>query len=352
MGSADEHPLIAFADRYGDPSLDYLNAYMAIARLEVLLEDLGGITRLLERDMPVEKRWAPWFGAEIMSYYAVGFATCLEWHAKSRLVDLLTFRPSALRLADVQKTIGDKIIVQMVAKQASVIQLVGAALKVSDLRAYLGVIERVFKELEVPCSVVDWLAGQTDDATVCWLRPGQLGEVSRMFEFRHALVHEIGIATMGHPNVRDSWSPKEARHIGRIVCSLMSGIEAAFTRYAPRLFPNLLTEERYPIGSAEQLKEELSRLDGIVDAHILSDEWKNDRTADDWKAARSKFSEYLEAEENFVSSAGMLHWRYFDARTPLRVKLISYRISFLSDLLSNFASDDGEVPATSKLYNR
>jgi hypothetical protein len=346
MNKNDEHPLIAFAGKFGDPQVDYLNASTAIARVESLLEDAKSVSCLLEADCPEDHRWHPWFGAEALSYYAVGYVTCLEWHAKSRLVDLLTFRPTALKITDVQKTITDKLIVQMVSKQASVTQLVGAALKVGSLNTYLSVISRVFEELSVPCSIKDWLTGNFVDSNVCWLKSEQLALVDQMFEFRHMLVHELGIATMGHPNVRDAWTPEDAKTHGHLVASLICGIEAALTRYAPDLFPNLLSNELYPVDPADTLRAEFERRDADINAAFLELDSNESRTKSVWQTARAKFKEYLEAEEAFISEAGVLHWRYFDARTPLRVRLLNYRIGFLSELSSHLgtsADDDPEA---------
>lgn len=334
MGNSDDHPLIAFAGKYGDPLFDYLNASMAIARLEDLLRDLETVGGLLEAKTPIDKRWAPWFGAEAISYYAVGFVTCLEWHAKSRLVDLLAFRPESLTVADVDRTINAKLVVQMVAQKATVTQLVGAALKVNNLGSYLRVAERLFNDLELPCSVKEWLTGTATEATACWLRDDQFRAIEDLFRFRHMLVHEIGIATMGHPNVRDAWPPAMARETGAIVASLICGIEAALTRFAPAMFPNLLDEDRWPVNRVKTLESEFHRLDDLVQSSLEG--WQgHDRTPKNWAEARARFAAYLEAEKEFVATADMLHWRYFDARRPLELRILKYRIDFLGELLSN-----------------
>ena len=343
VSDSDDHPLIAFAGKYGDPAFDYLNAQMAVARIEDLLRDLDKVAGLLEAETPEDERWAPWFGAEAISYYAVGFVTCLEWHAKSRLVDLLAFRPTSLTVADVDRTINAKLIVQMVSKNASVTQLVGAALKVNGLGAYLRVAERLFKELDFPCSVKDWLIGNAAKSTACWLRNEQFSVVENLFRFRHVLVHEIGIATMGHPNIRDAWWPRRARETGAIVSSLICGIEAALTRFAPSLFPNLLDEHRWPISAADALENEMHRLDGLVQAAMIG--WPgHEQTPEKWKKAQARFASYLAAEKDFVTTADMLSWRYMDARQPLRLRALTYRIGFLDELLSRMAVDEDYDP--------
>ena len=338
VATDEEHPLIAFAGKFGDPLFDYLNAGVAFARAEDLLRDAYDLSAILEANSPEDRRWYPWFGAEIVSYYAIGYVTCLEWHAKSRLVDLLNFQPSSLRVTDVQKTITDKLIVQMVSKQASVTQLVGAALKVGNLETYFSVVGRVFRELGIPCSVTEWLTGSSPDANVCWLKNEQLANLSRLFEFRHMLVHELGIATMGHPNVRDAWAPDDAKINGQQVASLICGVEAALTRYAPRLFPNLLNETRSPIDAVETMTDEVNRLDTKIDTAVRGWEWNDDQTAAAWQMAREKFADYCAAEQHFISTAGLLHWRYFDARTPLRLRVLRYRLGFLEELGSHLAT--------------
>ncbi|GGB58491.1 hypothetical protein [Blastomonas aquatica] len=317
--------------------MDYLNALVALRRVEVLLDDFENVAGTLEAACPEEQRWAPWFGAEAISYYSVGYVTCLEWHAKSRLVDLLNFKPEAIRISDVQKTVSDKLIVQMVSERASVSQLVGAAVKVSSLEAYLSVVSRAFDELDFPCCLTDWLTGVAEASAACWLKSDDFAELSRVFEFRHALVHELGVRITGHPNVRDSWSPGEARRQGRLVASLITGIEAAFTQFAPETFPNLLDENRTPINKLDRLRAEFVRLDRIVTNEMQKLSPKDTSTLEAWIQAQGCFATYADAEENFISIGAILHWRYHDARTPLVEMMLQYRINFLKELLSNFS---------------
>lgn len=335
MNASQPHPLISFALRYSDPSLDYLNAYMAEQRLDVLLDDLISLRKTVEDSIPEERRWSPWYGSEIFSYYAVGFVTCLEWHAKSRLVDMLSYNPSSIRIDDIKGTISDKVIVQAVEKNASVIQLVGASVKVSTTESYFSVIGRVFKELGFPFSLKEWLTGTADGSTVCWVQGDQIAVLDSIFTFRNQLVHEIGLESMGHPNARDSWDPKLALANGLIVASVMRGVEAAFTAHAPSLFPNLMTKDGYPVGNVTRLQNELNRLDELADRAIRIWDWADPVSADSWKAARDKFRDYMICETEFIDKAGLFHWKYFDARSPMKVRMIQYRIDTINELLSH-----------------
>lgn len=335
LNATQPHPLISFALRYSDPSLDYLNAYMAEQRLDVLLDDLVSLRKIVEDSIAEERRLSPWYGSEIFSYYAVGFVTCLEWHAKSRLVDMLSYNPSSIRIEDIKGTISDKVIVQAVEKKASVIQLVGASVKIGNTESYLSVIGRVFKELGFPFSLKEWLTGTAEGSTVCWVQGDQIAALDRLFTFRNQLVHEIGLESMGHPNARDSWDPKLALANGLIVASVIRGVEAAFTAHAPNLFPNLMTKEGYPIRNVARLQKELNRLDKIADEAIRIWDWTDPNSVEGWKAARDKFNEYMACETEFIDNAGIFHWRYFDARSPMKVRMIQYRIDTINELLSH-----------------
>lgn len=344
MSKSSVHPLLAFAERYSDPTQQYFDAYTALARLEQLQEDLTDLTGLLEAKYPPERRWFPWLGSEAVSYYAVGFVTCLEWHARSRLNDLLKFSPDSIKIDDVRGTISDKLIVQMAAKNASVAQLVSGAVRVGGFERYLAIFARVFEALQIETTPMDWLLGDAQDSTICWISRHDLPVIDRLFAFRHELVHEIGSAVVGHPNIRDALSPVEAAQIGRICWAVIAELEQAITASAPKLFPNLLTADRYPVSLTSQLEEELDRLTQIASIAIDRQDWDFKQTRTTWVEARDKFTEYMAAEDTFIERAAMLHWRYFDARTPLKARLRTYRIGFLAELLSHFHTEEIDNP--------
>jgi hypothetical protein len=91
------------------------------------------------------KEWTPWFGLEIYSYYMVGFVTCLEWHARSRLVDLFNHLPECVLADDLKGHINDRVLSQMAAAKVGVPEMLGALLSVGSVEAYLSTILRVFK---------------------------------------------------------------------------------------------------------------------------------------------------------------------------------------------------------------
>jgi hypothetical protein len=94
MTQPNTHHLVDFASPYTRTHFKTLNAASALWRAESLQEDaeaLGALKQEAEdKGITFGSGRIPY---EILSYYAVGYATCLEWHARSRLVDTMLFRP-------------------------------------------------------------------------------------------------------------------------------------------------------------------------------------------------------------------------------------------------------------------
>lgn len=351
MNQNSSHPYASFASRYADPTHPYLTASMALQRANSLLEDAETVSALLNREHPPEQRWMPWFGAEVVSYYAVGYVTCLEWHARSRVVDLLTFDPG-VRFDDFRGQISDKLIIEMLGQKASVSHLVGASINVPSLDRYFSIMARILGHFGVRASIGDWLTGSAVDATTCWIKPSNIEELEYLFTFRNGLVHEIGSNVMGHFNIRENWNPDEAIRVGKMVASVIQGIEAVFTHILPKGFPNKLDERSYPVDPLENLRDELAELEAIADREIRGGDWQWPGTVELWDSARSAAHAHLAAEEMFIDRAEMLHWRYWDARFPLRLNGLKARMEFLRGLLDNFSSahldDDSEEPPGAK----
>jgi hypothetical protein len=152
------HRDVQFAQRYARQFEPTLNALTAIGRAEALLGDicvLQNINRLSEIG-----RWP-----EIFSYYAVGFVTCLEWHARSRTVDLFTYKPGSATKKDFD-AIGNERLSQIPTANVTVAHLLGAMVKVNSLESYIQRFDRLFFELgiaESPSRVIDGVdSGRTD----------------------------------------------------------------------------------------------------------------------------------------------------------------------------------------------
>jgi len=98
---------------------------------------------------PPKSSYAVWrsFPIEIVSFYPVGFVTCLEWHARARLADLLTFKPEAIEEEDLRKDVGLETICRLVAQKVSIPHFVAVTRNFSTADSYIGAIGRVFRAL-------------------------------------------------------------------------------------------------------------------------------------------------------------------------------------------------------------
>jgi hypothetical protein len=144
MKEPKTHHLVRFASRYASTRFKTLNAASALRRADSLVDDAASILELKNvsqtKEIPFGSRHRTY---EIVSYFAVGLVTCLEWHARSRLVDIMMFRPSSIQTTDL-KNIATLALSQMVTEGATIPHLLGAAANVSRIHEYLLIFRRVF----------------------------------------------------------------------------------------------------------------------------------------------------------------------------------------------------------------
>ncbi len=153
------HYLVEFASRYARSPFQTLTASAALWRAEELAYDARALLELREAGERKDVRFGNRAGTyEIISYYAVGLVTCLEWHARSRLVDLMMFQPGSIETSDV-KNIASLAISQMVSEGATIPHLLGAATRVSELTEYLDIFVRIFRNLDIRVDLEKQLRG-------------------------------------------------------------------------------------------------------------------------------------------------------------------------------------------------
>ena len=328
---------VSFAARYADPVGGWLCAGAALSRLEMLLEDARQINEHFNTVMPPTSRWAPWFGADIISYYSVGYVTCLEWHARSRLVDLLSYKPGAIEPNDV-KQLRDAVVIEMNSANVTVAAMIGANTNVSSFKAYMNIFSRVLNSLKISNDSYQSLKKEQPKSTMKWVSTGEFADLENLYDFRNHLVHEIDITTLGHQNVREAWSPEEAIRIGDIVLRLIKGLESDLTLFAPADFPNLLDAEWYPVSPYEVLLADLPKLEKRIDDLIREhkegfDHIENEDFVRDWVAAKEAASHHLNAEDRFLDETLLLHFQYLDLRGPLKTALVKARHMYLSSII-------------------
>jgi hypothetical protein len=332
------HPHIEFATQHGSQAYSMFTASAAISRCESLLADLDAME---EAKQALEAAGGTfgfgWFSFEIVSYYAVGFVTCLEWHARSRLVDLFSFKPSAAKGDDLAQ-INSKLLAQMIAEKVTVPLLLGAIMNVSDFERYCSIFKRLFDELNIddhPKRLTSRLDKQAQDVGIIAPMHESLDEaITGLFVYRNHLVHEIDARIIGPWTLRDSLDIGFARQYGQVAQLIMVEIEKVISAKAPKTFPNLLDAQSNPIDKSEMLKEQIEALE--ADLTLKLAEAGNDETFARWAAAQNAYGAWKASEEELIDSCDHLApMRYFNRRYEVKLLILEQRLAYLQSLIED-----------------
>lgn len=329
--SPTPHPAVTFAVGYSQ-SWSTLNASAAISRCDSFLRDIE-LARQSMRKLKSADEWAPHFGLEIFSYYPVGFVTCLEWHARARLVDLFNFKPSCIEVEDLRGNINDKVLSQMVAAGVGVPEIMGASLSVGSAEVYFSTIRRVFTELSISSNQANILMSLRSDSV-----DNPMEVLRDLFERRHRLIHEISLGEVGSWMMRDNIDLDEAARLGKLVLMLMKRIEAEITAQTPANFPNRLTIDGDLEDPSDYLDREIVRLQNeIANSIKVNPEIAGDLvTPDVWRKEIEASASASIASTEFLQSCNFAGQRHFDSRGPLLVSLKINRVRYLTKLAENF----------------
>src|SRR5262249_33790477 len=142
MAALDER-VILFAQSYGSETASTLTAYAALYRVEALIED----ARVLKATLGHAPHSAPWYGHEILSYYSVGFATCLEWHARARTFNLFSFMPECVKTDDFKINVSSKFLTQMMKDKVTIPGVLAGSISIGSADEYLKRFTRIFEAL-------------------------------------------------------------------------------------------------------------------------------------------------------------------------------------------------------------
>ena len=317
MTQTTPHHLVQFAARYAVSELKTFDAFAALFRAGDLISDAQRLLELKENVKGTDVEFGVYRRTyEIFSYFAVGFVTCLQWHARSRLVDLLSYLPSCIDKKDFDQIKSDALS-QMMAHNVTVAHLIGANKSVSKINQYIEVFDRVFKALSINAHIERELR---DIKLSVDLAPhtNLYAVIDDLFEIRNRLVHEISLDLVGPYTIRDPWSPEIAIEYGNAVTRVIKLIEGYITIHSPKDFPNRLTPDGYPEDELEKLTQAISTLEAEIST-IVSKLYDDDI---EWRKA-SKASQLSRLKElKFIDSADFL--------SPLRhLDLKHVKISFL-----------------------
>ena len=340
--AGDESPHVNFALIHASSFFSNLSAFIALNRCENLLEDLNILSELRDVSAGTGRSFGyGWFGLEIVSYYAVGFVTCLEWHARSRLTDLLSYRPDAIRPDDL-RSISDKVLSQAISKNAPVPYVLGAIAKVSDFDRYCGIFARVLQALGAPDHPKRVVAGLEERAQnpqiVDEIDPSLSGMLDGLFEFRNHLVHEIDNRVIGPYTLRDNWDIDTARKFGKATRLVMGELERLITLNSPEQFPNRLDLDGNPVDQLQLLQTQINLAEDQLGQAIKRE--GNSEANDAWQRSLEAYKVAQAAEHRFIECSEFLApMRYFDPRAELQQMLLGLRLKYLKAVLAEVPED-------------
>ena len=310
---------LEFLKRVTDDVSGTLNAASAILRVEMLVDDAERAAELFKAAPPKDPfgGWRP-FSIDIVSYYSVGYVTCLEWHARSKLTDLFTYMPGGITEEDIKKAASGKILTQLIGANASIPHFLAATQNYSSADAYLNTFDRIFRSLKIepdPWKVVHNV--RPPDTTDI---DSGLEYLSSLYAYRNMLVHEISNGTIGHPVSHAPWTSELAVGYGRFIYHLIRAIEFVITEKAPTDFPNKLSFDGRAIEVEEHLKSEIFAIEAELSEHIKG-----------FEPALEASRAAIAAEEEML-----LHYgpdaRWLDLKAPARRALRRGRIHYLKTL--------------------
>lgn len=326
MAGVDRY--IEFSKRHSRSVAPTLNAASTLWRLQCLLEDIDSLDKLRS----TEEGAFPEQRIHIYSYYIVAISTCLEWHARSRLTDFFTFKPSAIEAQDIERNFRAPLLIQMAEENLSIPHLLGAMKNVSSKEEYLSLFNRVFKGLNIDFDFSNLIKGANNRYNPYNSKTDFLDFV---FSERNRLVHEINYDQVGPWSIREYESLDNVRSYLLTTVWLIEEIERAITTIGPSNFPNVLDIDGNPVDELSSLKLELSSLESqFYSEYALNTD--DDILADiDYVDLVNKSISGFSSDVCMVTHTQSLNiHRAFDFRKPILIDMYRSRIRYLNSLLN------------------
>lgn len=326
---AKQHHHVAFAKTYFRGAYRTFNAAAALSRMEQLVEEAEEMVALL-RDHSLDR--FPVTLPHLPGYYLVAFVTCLEWHARSRLADLLAHAPERTTAEDLKAVTEGGKLREMVASKLTIPELVGASANVSSLREYSAVFDRVFEAItpeEARGRASRAIKARDDPETKsAWV------ELEWLYEARHRMVHEITHEQIGHYALRDTVHVDEIVRLGRLVHGCMREVETVITAHAPGDFPNLLDRAGLPVSEAGRLRCDIEAGEARLTALAVA---KSGEAIGSGlnpvliALAAEAHRRHVEAELAWLNEFRPAGWQIHNPADDLEVSLLRGRLAYLRE---------------------
>jgi hypothetical protein len=314
MRKPQTHHDVEFVQSFAINLLPTFNARTALTRAQFLLADAEHIEHVHDSAGEAANRGRI-HNFDVTDYYAVGYVTCLEWHARSRLADILTHSPNLIEPKSINALDSDAIS-QMVSVGATLPFLLAASTKINNLGAYTRVFEKIWEALDIQTPLKPIL-------TAASLVSGAEESLFKLFPRRHGLVHEISVANIGGYTQRDTWTFQQATAHGKMIVDLITRIEAEITNAAPDSFPNKLKSDGMPEAQRDVLERALP---GLL-ARISSGLGPDSETAAHMK---NNSDEYIEKQKEFIRLALInVPKRYYNPEPVIVDMLYRHQVELL-----------------------
>lgn len=286
-----------------------LNSMSVICRIENICGEYKELREAISKAEVSE------FSLSILNYYVVAMIACLEWHAKARLADFLSYSPESLSPEDFATLKLDDAL-PLARSFTTIATLIGQMKSINSYSSYVDVFSRIFEKFESRTSaqkVIDAVAFEGGDG---------INVVDELFKNRHLLVHEISIMQVGPYTFRDTFIFDDADRTIDMIMRLVNSIEVHITEITPDDFPNKIVE-----------KTRLSLLeDGISSAseELLENLAFCGGYAAEWREIKEFISKSYEEEKELIRKFTALRpVRHVDYRYILIEKLAQFRFDFI-----------------------
>lgn len=340
---------VAFAERFASGSFSDFNAFAALKRARLLLREARQIAEIFELE---EKREDPamWsrHGLEVVPYTLVGYVTCLEWHARSRITDLYSYRPDSIDSKVLERKVPGRILSQMIRANVSVPQFLGASITIGSTGDYLAVFDELFKTLDInrkPADVITSRGGVQIGLFGDPIRePSTWEQLEALFTSRHVLVHELGHDAGAGRTLCETWSADQIIWMGHTVVSAMSALERALTEHAPADFPNLLTEQGRPVDAGAQLAASIDELERRISQDI---EARSRGGFQAWIQALTTARQSLADHDRLVGDRELFQPRHIGRENLLLRAALEQRLALLTRIEAELAKSRSATPRRS-----
>src|SRR5262249_37078386 len=147
----------------------------------------------------------------------------------------------------------------------------GGMLLVTSVDDYANVINRVFSRLLIKRDVRELLAGEAPVTTLHHVRDRKASlneELTALFQYRHWLVHEIDIGTIGPYSLREALSLENVQQHAQNVLHAIRLVERHFTEQAPEDFPNLLDKDGNANSELDSLRRKITTVENEISSRL------------------------------------------------------------------------------------